>query len=182
MIKKLNIYEILEHLQKHKQMYLGADYTFQSLDAFLGGFLLASSPQNLHVEGFNSFSDFNVWILGHLPAHVGCTKGWYWQIKNHANNNDEYAFEVFFDALNLFKTAKKYTELIDVNPFRISNTINNGTKHSKLKFNTVNTIHKIQMEHSSSIWIKGFHNDVLIYESWCMSLDEFNAFLLKQHQ
>ncbi len=172
--RQINLYDLLEHLQKRRAMFLGNDHTFQSLDAFIGGFLLASNSTQIETEDFNSFSDFNMWILGYLPNHFGRTGGWYWQIKNYIKKNDDQAFEYFFECINLFKTAKKYTEILDVKPFRIQVTeFNASQKKPDLSYKLVNFMYKVTMEHSTTIWVKGFQDNELVYETWCLSEEEY---------
>ena len=111
---KINLYELLGHLEKRKAMYLGNEYTFQSLDSFLCGFGIACSKDQLKSENYNDFSGFNFWILGYLPEHFGRSGGWYWQIKNRNPENDENAFKEFFDFLEIYKTSKKKKEIIKI--------------------------------------------------------------------
>ncbi|WP_442264893.1 hypothetical protein ACSIGC_11120 [Tenacibaculum sp. ZS6-P6] len=120
-IKKLNIYQILDHLEKRKALYLGNHYSFNSLDAFINGYSCAADDSDWYSEEFNNFSFFNVWLLGHLPKHFGEAGGWYWQIHNRNLNDDKNAFKEFFFFLNLFKTSKKFTNKITDISYSIEN-------------------------------------------------------------
>lgn len=110
-----NLYIILEHLQRRKALYLGNGYNFKSLDAFISGFTMAASDRQLELEGVPNFNYFNTWILGHLEKHFGETGGWHWQISSRNLNNDEKAFEDFFQFLEIFKssTIKSKSIIVD---------------------------------------------------------------------
>lgn len=177
MIKKLNIYELLDYLQKRKAMFLGHDYTFQSLEAFLGGFLLGTNAQSIKDNVYNDFSYFNIWLLGYLSKTNTKQKGWYNQITNYTNGDDAKAFDIFFNCLDKFKTAKKYTEIIDIAPLNVISNKPNLNQTSIPKQNTINTILKIKMEYSNSILVKGYNGDDLIYETWFLSEFDFNQFI-----
>jgi hypothetical protein len=106
MKKQTNIYNILEHLEKKKALYLGNHYNFNSLDSFITGFTIAASAQQLQHERYPDFNLFSIWLLGHLKKHFGQSGGWHWQIRNRNLKNDEKAFREFFAYLDLFKRTK----------------------------------------------------------------------------
>ena len=124
--------------------------------------------EQLETEEFNNFSDFNIWILGYLPEHFGQSGGWHWQISSRNPKNDENAFKEFFKFLKVFKTAKKQKEKIEVKKFEIE-------KHSKKKI--VDSIFKVTMEHSTTIWIEGYSKNELTYENWCLTEKEFDRII-----
>lgn len=172
--RKPNLYEILEHLEKRKAMYLGNEYTFHSLDAFITGFGIGCDREQLETEQFNNFSDFNIWILGHLPEHFGQSGGWHWQISNRNPNNDENAFKEFFEFLEIFKTAKKEKEKIEVEKFEFEKSeFNTKTKIEVNKREIVDSIYKVTMEHSKTIWIEGYNQKRLTYDRWFLSENEY---------
>jgi hypothetical protein len=176
--RKPNIYEILEHLEKRKAMYLGNEYTFQSLDAFITGFGIGCDRNQLESEQYNNISDFNIWLLGHLPEHFGHSGGWHWQISKRNPNDDENAFKEFFKFLGIFKTAQKKKEKIkaEIFEFEISE-FNADTKTEKRKREIVDSIYKVTMEHSQTIWIQGFSKNKLTYERWCLTKKEFDGII-----
>jgi hypothetical protein len=106
MKRQTNIYDILDHLEKRKALYLGNHYNFNSLDSFVTGFTIAASMRQLQHERYPDFNLFSIWLLGHLKKHFGQSGGWHWQIRNRNLKNDEKAFKEFFMYLDLFKNAK----------------------------------------------------------------------------
>ncbi|WP_299833854.1 hypothetical protein [uncultured Tenacibaculum sp.] len=165
-IKNLNIYQILDHLERRKALFLGNHYSFNSLDAFINGYSCTANDSHWYSEEFNDFSFFNVWLLGHLPKHFGETGGWYWQIHNRNLNDDENAFKEFFFFLNLFKTSKKFTNKIT----DISYSIENKTTATSHK---IDTIEKVTFENSTSIWIFSYSNNELVDENWFVTESNF---------
>jgi hypothetical protein len=101
-----NIYDILDHLEKRRALYLGNHYNFDSLDSFVNGFTMAASTSQLQHDNYPDFNLFSIWLLGHLKKHLGQSGGWNWQIRNRNLKNDEKAFKDFFMFLNLFKKSK----------------------------------------------------------------------------
>ncbi len=176
--RKTNLHEILAHLEKRKAMYLGNDYTFHSLDSFITGFGMGCDINQLETEQFNNFSDFNIWILGHLPEHFGQSGGWHWQISNRNPNDDENAFKEFFEFLEIFKTAKKKKEKIEVEKFEFEKSeYNTKTKVETNKIEIVDAVYKVTMEHSKTIWIEGYGQEKLTYERWCLTEKEFDEII-----
>ena len=172
--KKIHIYDLLEHLEKRKAMYLGNNYTFQSLSAFLTGFSLSADYSQYNSDIYNNFSDFNIWLLGHLPKHFGETGGWHWQISNRNPNDDENAFKEFFEFVKVFKSSKKKVELIKINPLEFDKSeFNTVTKIEIEKREIVDSVHKITMENSKTIWLEGYNKERLTYDRWCLSEEEF---------
>jgi hypothetical protein len=78
----LNLYEILEALEKRKAMYLGNDYTFHSLYNFVTGFTMAAQDVQFEKPDIPNFTYFSTWIIDHLDQHYGLPGGWHWQINN----------------------------------------------------------------------------------------------------
>jgi len=101
-----NIYDILDHLEKRRALYLGNHYNFDSLDSFVSGFTMAASASQLQHDNYPDFNLFSIWLLGHLKKHFGQSSGWHWQIRNRNLKNDEKAFKEFFKYLDLFKKSK----------------------------------------------------------------------------
>lgn len=157
---RTNLYELLAHLEERKAMFLGNKYTFQSLQSFIKGFELGCDRSQLETEKFNNFADFSIWLLGYLPRHFGKGGGWHWQISNRNLNDDENAFKEFFEFLAIFKTANKKTEEIEI-------------KNSEV----VDSIHKITMGHSKTIWIEGFKDNNLTNENWCLTEKELDEII-----
>jgi len=176
--RKPNLYEILEHLEKRKAMYLGNEYNFHSLDTFIAGFGIGCDRNQLETEMFNNFSDFNIWILGHLPEHFGQSGGWHWQISNRNPNNDKNAFKEFFKFLEIFKIAKRKKEKIEIEKFEFNiSKYNTDNKVETNKTEIVDSIYKVTMEHSKAIWIEGYSQDKLTYERWCLTEKEFDKII-----
>ena len=173
--QKTNLYELLEHLEKRKAMYLGNNYTFQSFDAFIAGFGIGCDKNQLETERYNNFADFNIWLLGHLPEHFGQSGGWHWQISNRNPNDDENAFKEFFEFLEIFKTAKKKTEKIEIEKFEYDKSkCTAKTKFEINKREIVDSIHKITIEYSKTIWVEGFNDNKLTYNRWCLMEKEYD--------
>ncbi|WP_271766702.1 hypothetical protein [Aquimarina algiphila] len=171
---KINIYDLLNHLEKRRAMYLGNEYTFQSLDAFLTGFSISADKTQYISDMYNDFSDFNIWLLGHLPKHFGQSGGWHWQISNRNQNDDENAFKEFFEFVKVFKSSKKNVEQIKIKPFEFKKTeFNIETKTEIEKQEIIDSIHKITLENSKTIWLKGYHKKKLTYNQWCLSKEAF---------
>jgi len=175
MSQKINIYELLEHLEKRAALYLSNNYTFQSLDAFITGFGMGCSKSQLETKDYNNFADFNIWILGHLPEHYGHSGGWHWQISNRNQNDDENAFKEFFEFLKIFKSAKRKVEKIEIQKFEFEKIEYNTKTNTEIKkLELVDSVQKITMEHSKTIWIEGFDKNQLTYEGWCITENEYD--------
>lgn len=179
MIRKIsNIYDLLEIVEKRKAMFLGNDYTFHSFNSFITGYTIGCNENQLETEKHNHFSDFSIWILGHLPKHFGQAGGWYWQISNRNPDNDENAFKEFFEFLEIFKTAKKKVERIEIEKFEFDISEYSTKKKVEIdKREVVDRIHKITIEHSKVILIKGFNKDNLTYDRWCLSEKEYDEII-----
>ena len=178
MPNNINIYDLLDHIEKRKAMYLGNEYTFQSLDAFLTGFSMSANSKQYQSDIYNNFLDFNVWLLGHLPKHFGQGGGWHWQISNRNPNDDENAFKEFFEFVKAFKSSKKHVEQIKIKPFEFKKTeFNIETKTEIEKKEIIDSIHKITLENSKTIWFKGYHKKKLTYTQWCLSEEAFEEML-----
>lgn len=172
--EKIKLYDLLEHLEKRKAMYLGNEYTFHSFDAFMNGFSISADNSQYKSELYNNFSDFNIWLLGHLPEHFGHSGGWHWQISNRNPNDDEKAFEEFFKFLEIFKKAKRKVEKITIDKFDFEKAeFDTRTKIEISKREVVNSLNKITFEHSTTIWIEGFDNEKMTYDCWCVTEKEF---------
>jgi hypothetical protein len=104
--RQSNIYDILDHLEKRRALYLGNHQNFNSLDSFVTGFTIAASVQQLRHERYPDFNLFSIWLLGHLKKHYGQSGGWHWQIRSRNLKNDEKAFKEFFVFLDTFKKTK----------------------------------------------------------------------------
>ena len=122
-------------------MYLGNDYSFKSLDNFIGGFTMAASDEQLQLNDYPNFSYFSTWLLGHLHTHFGLSGGWHWQMTNRNPNNDEKAFEEFFSFLEVFKTKKTHTKSIIVDK-------------DALEFNKTSNIKRFDVTEGTSVPIK----------------------------
>jgi len=181
MIRKISsIYDLLEHLEKRRAMYLGNNYTFQSLDAFITGYTIASNENQLETEQYNNFYDFNPWILGHLPEHFGQSGGWHWQISNRNPNNDEKSFNEFFEFLEIFKTASKKIEKVKIEKFEFETTEYHSDSEKYIqKKEIIDSIHKIRMEYSKTIWIQGFNQNKMVYKNWAISENEYETRIME---
>lgn len=111
---KQNIYDILKHLENRRALYLGNNHDFNSLDAFIAGFTIAASDEQLVANNYPPFDLFSVWLLGHLDKHYGLSGGWNWQLMQRNPGNEEKAFYDFFSFLEIYKnstTSKKAINL-----------------------------------------------------------------------
>lgn len=182
MSNDINIYDVLDHIEKNKAMYLGNEYTFQSLNAFLTGFSMSANSKQYQSDIYNNFLDFNVWLLGYLPKHFGQGGGWHWQLSNRNPNNDENAFKEFFEFVRIFKLSKSKVEQIKIKPFKFKKTqLDIKTKIETKKEEMVSCINKITIENSSAIWVKGYHQNNLIYNKWCLTEVVFNNMINNMH-
>jgi len=86
-------------------MFLGNGYTFQSLESFVTGYLLATNAPQLEQPDMLNFGYFSTWLLGHIEENYGLAGGWFWQISNRNLNDDIKAFDDFFYLLKTFKTS-----------------------------------------------------------------------------
>ena len=176
-----NIYELLEHIQIRKAMYLGNDYNFKSLDNFIGGFVMASSDEQLQLNDYPNFSNFSTWLLGHLYKHFGLSAGWHWQITNRNLSSDENAFEEFFIFLEEFKKSKTHSKFVIVDKealqfnqasnlkrFKIINgdDILINENPFKIKWTTI--------DNSTTVWLDYFdQNDNIVHAGlWYINANE----------
>jgi len=141
---------------------------------------MAASDGQLEFNGYPNFGYFSTWLLGHLEVNFGLAGGWYWQITNRNPNNDEKAFEDFFNFLELFKLSKVHSKAIivdkDAIEFNKTSTIKrfemtNGTqvtqqeKPFKIKWTTI--------DNSNTVWLDYIDkNDKAIFlGDWSISAD-----------
>lgn len=132
MKKEINIYEILDHLQTRKALYLGNDYNFKCLESFVTGFTIAATDQQMESSQYPSFHFFNSWIIGHLKKNFGSSFGWHWQIHNRNPTNDENAFKEFFEFLEKFKNSEVKKKMFVINKNAEENYLNSGVKKSRI--------------------------------------------------
>ncbi|BDD08911.1 hypothetical protein FUAX_13430 [Fulvitalea axinellae] len=170
----MKVYELLEALKKRPAMFLGNEYTFDTFNAFMSGYLLFRERDDLKSEEYNDFFDFNYWLLGHIPEHFGQAGGWHWQIKNRNKGNDQNAFREFFEFLDLFKVAKRKREIIEIEPFHfVVSTYNADHEKESEKHVTVSEIHKVTMEYTKTIWMEGYSEGEKVLEIGCLNETEF---------
>ncbi|MBS1661765.1 MAG: hypothetical protein JST68_12030 [Bacteroidetes bacterium] len=156
-----NIYTILNHLKVRKAMYLGNDFTFQSLDSFISGFAMAASSSQLQAEGYPDFSYFNTWLLGHLKNHSGLGGGWYWQISNRHPNDETEAFDEFFDFLDVFKGSLTHKKCVI-----IDNDMAVNPKPSKVIMTKI--------DHSTTVWLEYVddNGNEIFTDEWFINQEE----------
>jgi len=170
-------------------MYLGNGYTFSSLDSFINGFTMAASDRQLEYKGYPNFKYFSTWLLGHLDVNFGLSLGWHWQITNRSENNDEKAFEDFFNFLEIFKLSKVHSKVIVVDndavefngtsavkTFEMINgkRVRPNQKPLKIKWTTI--------DNSNTVWLDYIDkNDKAIFlGDWTTSADAATEKLVKE--
>lgn len=177
-----NIYSIFEEMKMRKAMYLGNDYTFQSLDSFVTGFQMAANEQQLKQKGAPDFGYFSTWLLGHIDEHYGHSGGWYWQIRKRNFTDDTKAFDDFFNLLNIFKSSTISSQTIKVIP----EARNFSTTGSVKRFVNSNmdqtygapfTIDWINISNSTTIWLNYLdeNGNVSFYNWYLNEVEASNA-------
>lgn len=175
-MKNIKLYDLLEHLEKRKAMYLGNNYNFQSLDSFLCGYSCAADYEHLESDGYNNFSKFNIWLLGHLPEHFGASGGWHWQLKNRNPHNELKAFEEFFYFLEIFKQAKNDISFIKIEPTPYSQSLLNlKAKVDTIQSENIEKLKVTRLEKSTTIWMESVSesDSESFYNSWFLTENEF---------
>jgi hypothetical protein len=178
---KMNIYSVLDHLKIRRAMYLGNGYNFRSLDSFINGFTMAASDEQLELNDYPNFGYFSTWLLGYLDTHFGLAGGWHWHISNRNPNNDEKAFEEFFNFLEIFKTSKTHSKsvVVDKDALEFNKTSNikrfnliNGEEASikEKPFKIVWTT----IDNSTTVWLDYIdkNNNAVFAGIWSLSADE----------
>lgn len=180
----LNLYDILEALEKRKAMYLGNDYTFSSLDNFVTGFIMAAQDGQLEKPQFPNFTYFGTWIIGHLDQYYGLSGGWHWQIHNRNLNDDQKAFQEFFYFLDIFKNSKVTSKILVVDQQAIQFSIDSQVSHYSVNEKKHELVEKkpfkirwIQISNSTTVWIEFLDkNSDSISEHWYLNqADATNA-------
>lgn len=170
----LNLYDILEALEKRKAMYLGNDYTFHSLYNFVTGFIMAAQDVQLEKPDIPNFTYFSTWIIGHLDQHYGLSGGWHWQILNRNLNDDQKAFQEFFYFLDIFKNSKFTCKHLLVDQHSTKSGVNGPTK----RIAETSKIRWIQLSNSTTVWIEILDkSDNIIADSWHINSTEANHYL-----
>jgi hypothetical protein len=82
-------------------MYIG-DWTISSLMAFMSGYFLATSMNNLDDNDVINFNEFHDWVARHF-GWVESTAGWKNIILKECNGDEKKALAKFFELYDLFK-------------------------------------------------------------------------------
>jgi hypothetical protein len=173
-VRAENIYDVLGHVENRKAMFLGNDYTFQTLNTFVTGYMMAAQESQLKKANCPNFTYFSVWIIGHLEEHYGFSFGWHWQIRNRNPGNDEKAFEEFFYFLEVFKNSTVSSRTVIVDQVAITGT----EMKDELIEEKPYKIRWIQMTNSTMVWIKLLDkNEKLISDRWYLNEMAANEFL-----
>jgi hypothetical protein len=176
----VNLYDTLEQLQQRKAMYLGNDYNFKCLDSFITGFTFAAQSHQLEKPGYNNFTYFSTWLLGHLPAHYGLSGGWHWQISNKNPQDDGKAFEEFFYFLDVFKRSALSARIITVDPAALAFSSNSSVKRYSLTpgkdqhpISKPDSIRKVNIFGSTTLWIEFLDKEhQILTEQWYLTEQE----------
>lgn len=91
----------LEHFRKRTPMYTG-DWTITSLAAFINGFGLATSINNLNDNDTFRFNEFPDWIAKYF-GWFESTAGWKNIILKECNGDERKALDRFFELYDQFK-------------------------------------------------------------------------------
>jgi len=179
-----NIYDILEHMQKRTAMFLGNDYTFETLNGFITGYTFAATANQLQKQGCPDFTYFSTWLLGHLEEHHGPAGGWHWQIHNRNLNDDKKAFEEFFYYLDIFKKSERVGRSVIIDQQAFAYSIE-GEGKQYCSGNDLETFKKIAdvespgkidwitMTNSSTVWIDyRDNNGDSLFDAWYINEPE----------
>ena len=160
-----NIYVLLDQVKKRKAMFLGNDYNFQSLNAFVTGYLFAANEEQLKTNEFNDFSYFNIWLLGYLE--IGKSSfGWYHHIKERNLESDENAFDMFFKLLEVFKVDRPIECVFQTKIGKVSDHfVQNDRPEVSLK--------KLKFTSSKIIWLESLTPETFLYDNWFYGEMEF---------
>jgi hypothetical protein len=181
-----NIYCIFDDLEKRKAMFLGNGYTFQSLESFVTGYLLAANEPQLEPPSTLNFGYFSTWLLGHIDENYGLAGGWFWQISNRNLNDDIQAFDDFFNLLRIFKisviSTKSMIVISQARNFSINGPVKRFTgANLDESLKVPHTIRWINITNSTTIWIEFLdENNKVINESWYLNTKEANDALEKE--
>jgi hypothetical protein len=181
-----NIYCIFEVLEKRKAMFLGNGYTFQSLESFVTGYLLAANASQLEQPGTLNFGYFSTWLLGHIDENNGLAGGWFWQISNRNLNDDIKAFDDFFYLLRIFKISVISTKSIIVNSqahnFNINGPVKRFTgENLDESLKVPHSLRWINITNSTTIWIEFLdENNNMFNETWYLNSKEAEDALEKE--
>lgn len=168
-----NIYDVLGQIEKRPAMFLGNDYTFQSLSTFVTGYMMAAQESQLKKADCPDFTYFNVWILGHLDEHYGLSFGWYWQIQSRNPGNKQKAFEEFFYFLGVFKNSTVSSRAVIVDRVAIQEYELIEKKPYKIRL--------ILMTNSTMVWLKFLDkNEESISSRWYLNEMAANEFLKRE--
>lgn len=164
-------------------MFLGNDYTFQSLSAFVTGYLLAAREQQLEQTGSPNFSYFSDWLLGHIDENYGRSGGWHWQIINRNNNDDNKAFDDFFYLLGIFKTSVISTQLAIVSTQAQNFSINGPVSRYPFakpdeRYGPPYAIRWASITNSTAVWVEFLdENNVVFTENRYLNAADATAAL-----
>jgi hypothetical protein len=102
----INLYNILDLIEKDREMFLGKNCMFHSLKTFIHGFTITAKESQLQSRNWPSLELFDCWVIGHLGKKVDPSLRWHEQILKRNHDNDEKAFEDFFHLLKIFRQSK----------------------------------------------------------------------------
>lgn len=85
-------------------MYMG-DNSFQSLQAFISGFLVNAPDKQLTQPGVPNFIHFSHWVQGHLDTPWTESYTWHTYIQKSHPGDDARSYEVFYYFLDTFKRS-----------------------------------------------------------------------------
>ena len=181
-LKLDTIYQVLNNIEKRPAMFLGNERTFQSLDAFINGLSINAKPSFFHPENENDFSNFSIWLLGHINPHFGLSAGWFWQIWNKNNKDNNKSFEDFFSLIKTFKDSTQEKSPVSIYP-KTQNWTTISSTGTKERQEQITTLEKVKYSNSNTIWLLGYSsNKEIIYEQWFIDKEELEETIKKEFQ
>jgi hypothetical protein len=106
----LNIFEIIELIKWRPGLFIG-NRKITTLWDFLKGYEMALRLNKFQEKSFPDFALFSTWIKGRIKSEFDLSAGWYYHLLKFFKDDEEKAFEYFFELIEEFKSSKPVCEM-----------------------------------------------------------------------
>jgi hypothetical protein len=108
-----NIYDVLDYIKYRPSLFISRKHITTLWD-FLSGYQMAATFRKSFKNQLPQFSYFSFWVKGRVKSEYDFSAGWYYHLLSHFKNDEEKAFEYFFEILEEFKTSIPVCEIINI--------------------------------------------------------------------
>ena len=134
-----NLFEVLDYVKYRPVLFLG-DKKITTLWHFIGGYQFSFSLNKIKEKSFPDFAWFSTWIKGRIKTEYGLAAGWKHHLLSTYDNDEELAFNKFFQHLEEFKNSSPKAEIQEIKESQKIKNLGAGTYWKSVYRKTVKII------------------------------------------